>query len=97
MGAYVAPSSTNFEFNTLAEGGPLFVPALWRPQTLYPMAYARGSTYTIVPPGTDYNGYTEIESGTLCDIFPLGWAPDRREVDDLSPGQAHELSEADNL
>ena len=43
---YAAPAHTNFFFSSPVEGEALFLPALKRLQTLYPVAYARGSTST---------------------------------------------------
>ena len=37
----------------------------------------------------------KIDVGTHCDISHVGWVPDHREVDDLSPGRAHERREID--
>ena len=45
-GQYVAPANNAFAFASPVEGGPLFLPALERLQTLYPGAYARGTTST---------------------------------------------------
>ena len=54
LGDYVDPESTNFNFNTLLQGKPLFAPALRRLQTLYSRAYARGYMSTLGPLGIDY-------------------------------------------
>ena len=43
-GQYTAPAHTDFSFLLPMEGEPLFLPDLERPQTLYPSAYARGTT-----------------------------------------------------
>ena len=45
-GQYAAPAHTNFSFSSPVEGEAQFLPALERLQTLYPGAYARGSTST---------------------------------------------------
>ena len=45
-GQYAAPAHTDFSFLSPVEGEALFLPALERLQTLYPGAYARGSTST---------------------------------------------------
>ena len=43
---YAAPSDITFSFLSPVEGGPLFLPALERLQTLYPGAYNWGATST---------------------------------------------------
>ena len=86
----MAPTLTEFEISTLAEGGTLFVSALKHLHTLYPGAYSRGSTYKVIPLNIDYKGEMEIEVGMHCDILSLGWAPECREEDDPSPDWVHE-------
>ena len=50
-GAYMAPALIEFQFFTLVEGLTLFVPELWRLQTLDTGAYAWGYTSTLGPLG----------------------------------------------
>ena len=59
----MAPSLTEFQFDTLTEGGPLFLLALQHLQTLYPGDYSRESTSTIGPLGPDYEFDMELEAG----------------------------------
>ena len=43
-GQYVEPANNTLAFASPVEGGPLFLPSIERLQTLYPGAYARGTT-----------------------------------------------------
>ena len=71
-------------FPTLEEGDPVFALELRRLQDLYTGDYDRGSTCTLVPPGPNYKGGTEVEAGEHIDIIPLGQAPEGKEEDDTS-------------
>ena len=73
----MSPASTKFSFHTLSEGELIFSPYLRRLQTLYPGAYVRGSTSTLVPLGTRYEleDNLNLDSGTYEDLFSFGRYP----------------------
>ena len=53
-GAYVAPASMYLVRSVLAEGEPIFAPALCHLQELYSGAYARPTLSTFDPSGPAY-------------------------------------------
>ena len=80
-GEYVAPGLSNVTFHTPEEGVSLFALDLQRICTLYPGAYAQGSTYNLesVPGGTEYgqkrpNEVPEVGKNVV-DLFLSGGDP----------------------
>ena len=74
-GAYLAPASTVLVRSVLAEGEPLFAPALQHLWWRYPGSYAPSTRSTLGPSGPDYVSEIVVADTILMEYNPLARRP----------------------